>query len=271
MSKQSKYPPFATARLAALDLHLKSQVDWLKWHKKNNPPYLPRYPNRVYTLEFISWNDWLGNDNKFGANQPRDWRPYWEAVKFAQKYASDNNINNMQGWMDHLKKKDSTLPDDIPRRPDQTYKEFIGNGWPIWLGTTARSKLKVANVNTHIFAICSTWSLTTPGNYYHFVHAKNGVTEMKQKLGQGKNVVVYAAYYWQPDLAEEVLRLFKVLTRDEGGGLVYCPNIDNLVFELDVILLRYNPEASKIPDSVANTIEDKEEEGIQFDYDKIVR
>jgi hypothetical protein len=231
----SKFPPFSTARQAALELQLQSRNAYIAWHKKHNPPYLPRYPNRVYK-EFVSWNDWLGTQNQFQPNKGKVWRPYWEAVKWAQKFAAENDINTMQEWIDHLKKDHVVIPDDIPRRPDVQYKQFVGNGWPVWLGKDVRARVKAAKVNTHIFAICSYWNLSVPRNYYSFVHAPTGVAEMRQKIESVKDLVVYRAYYWEPEIADQANVLFQRYAKDMGDGKMFVPNLNSLLFELDMLL-----------------------------------
>lgn len=235
MPIKTSFPPFHTARQAALELNLQSRNAYIDWHKKHNPPYLPRYPNRVYK-EFVSWNDWLGTRNSFAPLEKKVFRPYWEGVKWAQQYAADNDLNTMQDWIEHLKKDGVVIPDDIPRRPDIQYEDFKGNGWPVWLGKDVRSKLKAARVNTHIFAICSYWNLSVPRNMYAFVHAKNGVAEMKEKIDRVKDLVVFRAYWWDEDQADAVHDLFKRFARDEGDGKMFVPNLNALMFELDNIL-----------------------------------
>lgn len=234
----SHFPPFSTARQAALDLQLQSRAGYIEWHKQNNPKYLPRYPNRVYK-EFTSWNDWLGTQNTFSPNHKRNWRPYWEAVKFIQQVAADNDLNTMEDWINYCKKDGVVIPDDIPKRPDVTYPEWVGNGWKTWLGVDIRSRLKTAKINTHIFAICSYWNLSVPRNVYAFVHAPTGVSEMKQKIDHVKDLVVYRAYHWEPELSDQIHSLFKHFVRDEGDGKMYVPDLNGLVFELDMILEVY--------------------------------
>lgn len=242
----SKFAPFSTARQAALELSLSSRAAYIKWHKEHNPAYLPRYPNRVYK-EFTSWNDWLGTQNVFAPNKDniKNVRPYWEAVKWAQKLAADHDIDTQQGWFDHIKKEGYKLPPDIPARPDTTYEEFVGNGWNTWLGKDIRGRLKAANVNTHIFAICSYWTLSVPRNYYAFVHAPTGVAEMKAKIDHVKDLVVYRAYYWEPELQDQINELFKRFSRDEGDGKMFVPELNSLLFELDMILERWRPATVK--------------------------
>lgn len=241
MSKAAtKFAPWSTARQAALELNLTSRSHYIKWHKVNEPKYLPRYPNRVYK-EFISWNDWLGTQNSFAANKDnnKNLRPWWEAVKFAQQLCADNDIDTGQGWIEYIKRVDVKLPDDIPSRPDTAYDEFLDNGWSVWLGKDIRGRLKAAKVNTHVFAICSFKMLSVPRNIYAFVHAPTGVAEMKAKLEHVKDLDVHAAYYWESELGEQLDKLFKTFARDEGDGKMFVPNLNSLLFELDLLLERY--------------------------------
>lgn len=239
-TSNTQYPPFSTARQSVLELSLSSRSAYIEWHKKNNITYLPRYPNRVYK-EFTSWNDWLGTNNLFAPNADKKFRPYWEAVKFAQKLAAELEIDTMNGWIEWVKTNPPELPDDIPHRPDTTYKEFVGNGWNVWLGKDIRARLKTAKQNTHIFAICSFWALNVPRNHFAFVHAPNGVVEMRQKIDSAKDLVVVRAYYWEPDLAEQCMALFSRYARDEGDGHMFVPNLDQLMFELDMLLEWWRP------------------------------
>lgn len=235
----SSFPPFSTARQAALELQLQSRQAYIDWHKEHNPKYLPRYPNRVYK-EFTSWNDWLGTQNVFAPNHYTvPLRPFWEAVKFAQKLAADNDIDTMQGWLDWC--KTNTLPTDIPTRPDTAYKEFVGNGWTTWLGKDIRARLKTAKVNTHIFAICSHYTLNIPRNYYAFVHAPTGVAEMRLKIEGAKDLVVERAYYWEPELADQIAVLFQRFVKDQGMGEMFIADLNSLLFELDMLLEWWKP------------------------------
>jgi len=231
-----KYPPFSVARATALELNLKSAKAYLNWHKENNPAYLPRYPNRVYK-EFVSWNDWLGTKNVFTPNQGVSFRPYWEAVKWSQKNAADHNINTGAEWVAWCRQnRDTLLPKDIPMAPEAAYDEFKGNGWSVWLGTDLRGKMLASQVETHIFAICSNANLATPGNYYTIIHAPMGESEMHQKLAEHTDMRVYRGYKWDVALVEQVGQLFEVFGKNMGEGVWFIHNLNELIFELDMIL-----------------------------------
>lgn len=231
----SKYPPFNTARQHAHELAFKSSVQYLKWHKENNPAYLPRYPNRVYTKEFVSWNDFLGTQNSFNQNHSKQWRPYWEAVKWSQKNAAEHNINTGPEWLAWCKNS-GKLPEDIPQTPESVYDEFRGNGWSVWLGQDVRAKLIAASVITHLFVICSNGNLAIPGNYYNIIHAPTGEKELKDKLAEHRDMKVYRGYKWDPEQAETVSKLIDAMGTNMGEGMYFFPNLNALLFELDSIL-----------------------------------
>lgn len=60
-------------------LRIQSRSEYVKWHREFDPDRLPRYPHRTYIKEWTSWNDFLGNDNKFRGE--RCARPKREDVK----------------------------------------------------------------------------------------------------------------------------------------------------------------------------------------------
>lgn len=236
----SKYPSFTIARQSALELHMESKGAYIRWHKEHNPAYLPRYPDRVYTKEFVSWNDFLGTQTVFKGTKekiaPDKYRPYWEAVKWAQHNAAVYDINTGVEWVAWCKNCADKVPNDIPKSPEQHYNEFKGNGWSVWLGQDVRAKLKAHGMPTHLFAICSHENLNVPGNYYKIIHASNGSAELKEKLSAHKDMKVFRAYKWDDAIAEDINKLIASFSKDMGEGKVFIPNLNTLIFELDMLL-----------------------------------
>jgi len=232
----NKYAPWNTARQAALELSLQSKSAYIKWHKEIKPTYLPRYPDKVYD-EFVSWNDFLGTQNAFRGNIEKDrlWRPYWEAVKWAQSIASQFDLDSRVDWVDWCK-TEKNLPIDIPLAPDVVYAEFKGNGWPVWLGKDVRSKLKAMGVQTHLFVICSHENLSVPGNYYTIMHAKLGISELKEKLSKHKDMRIYRIYDWDEKLSDQVNKMIEAYSKDMGDNKLFIPDLNSLLFELDCTL-----------------------------------
>lgn len=237
--RKSKYPPYQHARQQALELQLNSRQQYIDWHTSSKCQFLPRYPERVYK-EWVSWNDWLGTANVFKGDlfDGKTLRPFWDAVKWAQQHAGTHDINTMAQWIVYCKDHGDQIPADVPHRPDQRYTDWAQIGWKGWLGTEVRSKLVAAKQNTALLAICSHHSNRMPGNKYAIIQAENGEAQLINILGQHKDLVVIRVYTMENDLKEQVIALLSRHGRDEGDGW-FIPNVNNLLFDLDMVLLQH--------------------------------
>lgn len=103
--------------------YIESRNQYWAWIDRERPQGLPKYPNRVYA-EWSSWNDFLNNENQFKNANPHQYRPYPEALAYAQA----SGIKNQKEWFkaDH--------PDDIPVRPEFVYRSKGWLGWYSFLG-----------------------------------------------------------------------------------------------------------------------------------------
>jgi hypothetical protein len=241
VGRKRKYPEFHIARQTARELNMKSSTDYIRWHKVNQPPYLPRYPDRVYK-EFISWMDFLGTK---GANPlARDarllrlghvFRPFWQAVKWSQAYCHEHKLTSGSQWSEYVKRHD--IPDDIPEHPEGYYDEWKSTGWNTWVGKQAEDIIAAEKVQTHIFAICSFRSIKVPGNYYALIHAKGGDGELNAALNNMNEGMVIRCYKWEDALQDKVMRILSMFCKDVGEGKALIPNVNALIFELDNMLL----------------------------------
>lgn len=124
--KNMNYLPWEEAREAMRMEMLPSRGKFFEWWDRNKPKAIPRFPYRVYT-EWVSWNDFLGTDNKFNEKIGTKWRPFLEAVAWANK----RGLKNQTEWMEYARSAED-FPEDIPARPDVVYNEW--RGWTHWLG-----------------------------------------------------------------------------------------------------------------------------------------
>lgn len=133
-TKENRFLDFNSARLYVISLNLKSKVEW-KRYVKHKPKNIPSAPETVYKNSWISWNDWLGNNNKFCG--------YKKILKYndALNISTKLNIKNKKDWEDYLYK---TKRNDIPRRPDLYYDEWVS--WSEWLGTNSKSDRDFLNI-----------------------------------------------------------------------------------------------------------------------------
>jgi hypothetical protein len=59
----NKFLKFSEARDFVREKKLKSRDEWFKWSKNNRPTDIPSRPECTYKKQWISWGDWLGNND----------------------------------------------------------------------------------------------------------------------------------------------------------------------------------------------------------------
>jgi len=125
---------FNEARKYARKLGLKKRDDWnahnllrFKRHNRKTRMDVPRDPRDVYKNEWKGWGDFLGTGNI--APIDKKYRSFAQARKFVQKL----KLKSRTKWEKHC--KSGELPDDIPKHPEDTYKNKGWKGVSDWLGT----------------------------------------------------------------------------------------------------------------------------------------
>jgi superfamily II DNA or RNA helicase len=124
-----KYRNFSEARKYMHSLNLKNTDEWKDFYKSGRLPIdIPMNPRGVYKMEgWKSMGDWLGTG--VIAKSRIKYLPYDEAKSFVRNL----NLNSGEKWREYC--KSGIKPDNIPAKPDQSYK---GKGWKSmgdWLGT----------------------------------------------------------------------------------------------------------------------------------------
>ncbi len=125
--KNENYLPWGEAREFMRGEMIPSRGKFFEWWSRNKPKAIPRFPYRVYK-EWVSWNDFLGTDNKFNEKVGRSWRQLDEASMWVHKL----KLGSQAQWMDWCKEV-GNLPVDIPARPDLVYDKW--RSWKHWLGS----------------------------------------------------------------------------------------------------------------------------------------
>jgi superfamily II DNA or RNA helicase len=128
-NKDKEFRSFNEARSFVHNLKLKNNNEWLEYCKNGNKPNdLPSNPNKKYLNKgWIGVGDWLGTGNV--ANKNIDFRTFEEARGFVRKLG----LKSQKEWLEYG--ESGNKPDDIPQKPERTYK---GKGWQgigDWLGT----------------------------------------------------------------------------------------------------------------------------------------
>ena len=145
-TRNRKYRSFDDARFFVHGLNLKTQKDWKEYCQgrlqKNcsKPDDIPANPNITYKNNgWVNYGHWLGTGN-IGPRH-RQYRPYKSARDFVQSLG----LKNYKEWLlyceGHLINKPQK-PNDIPTKPDATYKNIGWIDWADFLGTENVSNKK---------------------------------------------------------------------------------------------------------------------------------
>lgn len=214
-----------------------TRAQYRRWHDSKKPGVVPKAPDRVYE-EWSSWNEFLGTTNSFEKKRDRlkknkvTYRPFWEAVRYAQQKAKEHNITSQGEWEEW---HDSGMcAKDVPKRPHHVYDEFTGKGWSVWLGKDIKSKIATAKQNVAVMAVCQTPGY--PPNMITIVVEGSGVTALRDRWDRTIVGKPYRIYNWESDLIPYVEQIFIQHSYDKGNKMYLVPNMHALLFELDNIL-----------------------------------
>ena len=117
---------FNKARKFVHSLKLKNVPDWEEYRKSDKIPFdIPHTPNRTYKKEWISYGDWLGNENMW--TRSRKWRSFEDS----REYVRSLNLKNYKEWKEYTQSKD--FPEDIPHAPNSVYKDKGWKGIRDWI------------------------------------------------------------------------------------------------------------------------------------------
>lgn len=131
--------PFEETREFVQGLRLVSQREWYKYvkndlfGKKPKPNDIPANPQTVYQNNgWNSWGDWLGTGTV--ASYLRDYRPFKDARKFIHSLGLKSR-NEWEAYSNGKLSGKGKKPEDIPFKPQRTYKDEGWINWGDWLGT----------------------------------------------------------------------------------------------------------------------------------------
>lgn len=227
-----RWMPYEAAKMTVQMAGIRSREHYLKWHKDNNPYYIPSRPHRVYKEEWTSWNDFLGNDNTFLGNVKRgDWLPYWEAARIVQSY-------KFKTKREYLENHDK-IEGNIPKAANVAYKDDW-RGWPAFLGVDAASIVEVARHTVGIVALCVSELL--PSNVVEAIIAPEGKKQLLEKLGERSHLRVLKAWVWESELWPQVKNVLETMATESDPGVYTVPNMPALLYEIDNILLIYRDD-----------------------------
>lgn len=156
-----KFLEYKDAEKFVKGLNLKSKSDWRRYCKINKPENIPTSPEIVYKNEWVNWNQWLGNNNKFHGN--KNYLIFKEALKITTAL----NLKSKKEWENYVKQNNIN---NLPLKPDYYYSEWIN--WSYWLtGYEKNTKIKSDRIFLNIDDIkklLKEYKINTKNKYFKF-------------------------------------------------------------------------------------------------------
>lgn len=231
---KKRYVPYDAAKIIVQAFGgVTSRAKYYKWHDKQKPPHLPKYPNRTYP-EWEGWNDWLGVDNSFEKELNRKrmiTRGFWESVRWVQAQGYEDQYD----YRRHYEAGD--VPTDIPKAPHAFYPEWTG--WGVWLGTNVRSYIMSKSENLNMMALCRLDKQA--GNLIEVIANPDGVAALQQQCAARTDLTPFKVYHVDPELKETVTEVLNRCGSCQGGNVYIVSNIHELTGDLDGLLEQYVP------------------------------
>jgi hypothetical protein len=197
------------------------------WWKINRPKIVPRRPDRIYAGKgWISWNDFLGTNNKFGTVK-RNWMPFEEA----RQYVRTLKLETYQQWVEYT--KTGQLPDGIPHNPVYVYEEWFS--WKDWLGTNIKQLVKEAAKIVPVLYIIK--FPNNPSNVYR-INVTNNKRDIINFIDSGAQLVMTFENNPNVDWRKLLSAFGKSYNYGDADDYL-INNIHGFIFELDNVLTQY--------------------------------
>ena len=189
-------------------------------------------PQRVYK-EWTTWGEFLGTTNVFQKYEKGSYRPYWEAVRWAQKLCKEQGLSRSIDCLHYYDANESGIPKDIPKNAHYHYKEDW-KGWATWLGSTVEVKLDSAKKELAVFAL-TTQSFTSP-NVIRVVVANSGMAELAETVRE-EQLTVVKAYEFEREQAETLQSVMQACGKQQPDGTFIVNDMSGLLFEFQSLLV----------------------------------
>ena len=126
-SSSKDYCSFDEARKFAKSLKLNSSSEWRDYCKKNEIPiYIPKNPYYYKDKGWKGYGDFLGTGTIASRNR------VYKDFSSARKFIHSLKLKSSNEWFIYL--KEGVKPNDIPTKPERTYKDKGWIGMSDWLG-----------------------------------------------------------------------------------------------------------------------------------------
>lgn len=229
--------PYAVAQhcIRTMAPHIKSANKYRKWIKETKSYFMPVHPDRVYP-EF-SWAEFLGKRQpnlveKVARDRARVYRPYWDAVRWSQRYCREHGITLARQWVDHYDDAQD-IPDDIPKHPKTVYAGDY-TGFAVWCGRTAAGVQDAAQGVQAILTLLH--PVKTPQNVVQLVTWPDGIGQLREVWRKQSDFdQVVGCWALESDKIGQVEGILRSFGSDHGGQYTIS-NINQLKWELNDLL-----------------------------------
>ena len=231
----SKYYRHDDARKLIRAEHLGSVVKFRRWWKWNRPAKIPFRPDIIYKNNgWVSYNDFLGNNNKFENRWGKGHMKQWLPFKEARQWARDQKFTCRSHWMDMLHEVPRRRPDNIPARPDVTYREDWYT-WNDWLGLSEDMDTVIKNTIALVPILYVIKLPNSPSNILKVNVTHGGKKSLEDAVKQGAKIIAVFEYTrpieWQLILSQYASRY-----RNGDEDDYIFSNINGFLFDVSSIL-----------------------------------
>ena len=236
---------YEQAKLNVRALGIKTREQYLQWHHKERPMWIPRYPYRCYIEEWEGWSAFLGTNNVFGAKlNIRDsskFLPYWEGVRVVQRLAAEHDLKSKLDYLRWHKAKDGELEiiDMLPRAPEAFYDDW--SGWPVWLGKTVEGKMIGAKEAVEaVGLLCLARDPSLPQNVATCVRCLDGKQQLIELLRRNNWQYVRVYQYSEDDetLFWQIVNYMSTPFQGNDNERLCGMGAAQMLSELDMQMLR---------------------------------
>jgi hypothetical protein len=226
--KNENYLPYKEAKEFIRGELIPSRGKFFEWWNKNKPKAIPRFPYRVYTKEWESWNSFLGTDNKFNEKIGRAWRSLDDATVFVHK----QKLTSQSQWMDWCK-EEGNLPDNIPARPDLVYDKW--RSWNHWLGNKPVEAVEAKQQAQRSVVYYIIHESDVPENVFTFGTDPGGLGSLKERWGREKFDVCKLFWYdsSKAGVVKQIMEAFSTPYLGNDRQRI-TPNVYELIWHLQV-------------------------------------
>jgi len=185
-------------------------------------------PQRVYA-EWTTWGEFLGTNNVFQKYEVGNYRPYWEAVRWAQALCIKEGLTRSLDWLHYYDAHESEIPSDIPKNAHYHYKKDW-MGWATWLGTNIEGRLSNVRSDIEVFGLCT--QVWTASNVIRVVMGMDGLEVFRSKVSDDQ-LGVLRVYRFERELASRMQGILNQFGAYQSDGTFIVRDMNVLLYEFD--------------------------------------